>query len=107
MTRKDIIGLIGDILTGIDVLLSGPDVPVSSPEWQQLWALRKHLDDQQRELVAAQIDENTQGYATGTTKLGAANQQLTASLKDFTKIASTIQAVSTVAGLVDQLLKSV
>lgn len=107
MTLSDVIKLVGDVLTDIDVLLQSPELPVSSPEWQQLWALRKHLDDEQRELVTSQIEQNTAEYTAITTNLSAANQQLTATLNDITKIGSTIQTVSTIASLADGLLKLV
>jgi hypothetical protein len=43
--------MIGNLLTDIDTTLAQNDFDSSDPSWHQLYALRKHLDDQQRTLV--------------------------------------------------------
>jgi hypothetical protein len=105
MTPTNLIKTIGDILTGIDVLLQNS--ALSASDWQQLWALRKHLDDQQRELVASEIDASTAEYQALTAKLGPINQQLVAALNDIAKVGDTIKMVSDVASIVDSLLRVV
>jgi hypothetical protein len=101
----NVVGLIASVLTVIDNALRDPDLIANSPQWHQLWALRKQLDDQQRELIAAQIDQGTPGYAAIATQLEQVNDQLTAAAKDIAEIDSTIQSVATISSLVTGLLK--
>jgi len=104
MTTLEIVQIIGDALTQLDVFLANPNFPSSKPAWQQVYALRKHLDDQQRELVAAQIDESTAEFAQATTQLKASDVELKKIGASITKVASLLKIVSAIASVADQLL---
>jgi hypothetical protein len=105
MSPQDLITIIGEILTAIDSCLSRPDFPDSDPRWHQLYALRKALDDQQRDLVAAEFQQNSANYASITQDLVKANNQLQTTIKDIQRIADTIATVTQVVGFVGQLLQ--
>jgi hypothetical protein len=100
------IELIANVLTKIDVELQNPALIQNDAKWQQLWALRKHLDDQQRELVASQIAQGTDSYQQIANKLNQKNGELSATIKDIGKIDATIQTVAGICSLVAGLLKA-
>lgn len=106
MSQLEGVQLIGNILTEIDTLLARPDLPSSSPDWQQLYALRKHLDDQQREFVKAIFDEDTTLFSQLSQQLKGASDHLQQVINDITKIAIIIGYVSKAASVVDQILNA-
>jgi len=105
MTPIKLAMLIGNILTQIDATLSDPGFPMSDPNWQTLYALRKHLDDLQRLLVQAAIEAAGPAYVQLTKQITAANKDLQIVIKDLDKIDSIVKGVSQIAALVDQVLK--
>ena len=107
MTKIQVVELIANALTGIDRCLSDANLPPDSAEWHQLYALRKALDDQQRELVSAIFQENDADFVEISGRIEVLNQQLQATLNDIQKIASTIATVTTIIGDVGQLLSLV
>ena len=104
MTKIEVVTQIGDVLTQIDALLSAPDFSPSTPEWQQLFALRKHLDDQQRELVQEIIEDDTVSFQSLAKRLSAAADALKKLAGDIAKIGAILQTVSKVSSVVDQIL---
>jgi hypothetical protein len=104
MSKVNVVNQIGDVLTQIDVILSDPDLSQSSPEWQQLFALRKHLDDQQRELVQEILADDTNQFANIAAQLSASADSLDDVAADINKIGSILQAVASVSSLVDKVL---
>ena len=107
MTKIQVVELIANILTGVDRCLSDPNLPPDSAEWHQLFALRKALDDQQRELVTAIFQENDADFVEISSRINGLNQQLQGTLDDIQKIASTIATITKVIGAVGQLLSLV
>jgi hypothetical protein len=105
MNPQLLIRLIGTLLTEIDDCLARPDFPDSDPRWHQLFALRKALDDQQRQLVSADFQVNTTTYATLTQQIAGANQQLQNTIANIQMIGNTIAMVTQVIGFVGQLLQ--
>jgi len=105
MTLVELVKLIGNILTEIDSMLSRPELSTSDPDWQQLYALRKHLDDQQRELVKLSINLSDAAYTTATQQIAAANAEITKVLGDFAKIDKVINNIAKVAGYIDKVLQ--
>jgi hypothetical protein len=103
MSLIDVAKTIGDDLTQIDTTLQTPGIP--DPQWQALYALRKHLNDIQCELIEESIDEGDPAYETLTAQLKAASVQLSAVLKDLTEVGTIISTVSQIAAYADQLLK--
>jgi hypothetical protein len=104
MSPQELIALIGDTLTQIDRCLAKPDFPDTDPRWHQLFALRKALDDQQRDLVAAEFQQNSQNYVTITQNLAGASQRLQTVIADIQRISDTISTVTQIVGFVGQLL---
>lgn len=105
MTPQELVRLIGNILTQIDDCLSRPDFSDNDPHWHQLFALRKALDDQQRELVSAGFKQNSAAFTSATQALAQSNTQLQKTLADIQRIADTISTVTQIIGFVGQLLQ--
>lgn len=106
-TKVEMVTQIGDVLTSIDAILSAPDFSPSEPSWQQLFALRKHLDDQQRELVQEIIEDDTADFNAVAAKLGKAADALAKVGQDITKVGKILDTVSLVASLMDKVLNFV
>jgi len=105
MTLVQLVTTIGNVLTQIDTTLQTPGM--QDPDWQTLYALRKHLDDLQRDLVRKSIDEADDAYKALTTKLNASNSELKKVIGDVAKVGNVISEVSKIASYVDQILKLV
>jgi hypothetical protein len=106
-TKVEMVTQIGDVLTQIDAILSAPNFSPGNPAWQQLFALRKHLDDQQRDLVQEIIEDNTPSFNAVATQLGKAAGSLAQVGQDIAKIGTILDTVSLVASLVDKVLNLV
>lgn len=106
-SKVDLVIEIGDVLTQIDALLSSSGFSPSDPNWQQLFALRKHLDDQQRELVREVLRDNTPGFNAIAAQLSQAADALDKVRTDINKIGKILDTVSLVASLVDKILNAV
>jgi hypothetical protein len=105
MTPIQLATLIGNILTQIDSKLADPQFPSSDPNWQTLYALRKHLDDLQRDLIKANIAVANPAYPGLTKKIADACAEIKAVIKNADEVNRVLKDVSAVAGLVDQVLK--
>ena len=105
MTLIDLASAIGDVLTQIDTTLQTPGL--SDADWQTLYALRKHLDDQQRDLIGESINEADAQYKSLTAQLNTASAQLKNTIGDLSKVATVISTVSQIAAYADQILSLV
>ncbi|HUZ48058.1 MAG TPA: hypothetical protein VMW54_15605 [Terriglobia bacterium] len=105
MTLIELATTIGDILTEIDTRLQTPGL--SDADWQTLYALRKHLDDQQRALIEENIKEEDATFQALTSKISDASNKLASIISDLTKVGNVISTVSQIAADVDQVLKLV
>jgi hypothetical protein len=105
MTPIQLATLIGNVLTQIDSKLADPQFPSSDPNWQTLYALRKHLDDLQRALIKANIADRDPAYSGLTKKIEDSSAEIKAIIKTADQFNRLIKDVSEVAGLVDQVLK--
>lgn len=106
-SKVDLVIEIGDVLTQIDTILSSPGLTPSDPSWQQLFALRKHLDDQQRELVREVLQDNTPSFNAVAAQLSKAADALEKVGTDITKIGKILDTVSLIASLVDKVLNAI
>ncbi|HXT25426.1 MAG TPA: hypothetical protein VN749_11430 [Candidatus Eisenbacteria bacterium] len=104
MNKVDVATEIGDVLTTIDALLSDPEFSPSSPKWQQLFALRKHLDDQQRELVQEIFAEDSPEFDQIAKQLGEASDSLEKVAGSIAKLGTVLKTVSSIASLADKIL---
>ena len=105
MNQSGLVNSIGNTLTLLDSWLMNIDP--QSAEWQQLYAKRKHLDDQQRSLVAATIQSDDQQFQSLTTDITASAKQLNAQIGTENQIGSVITTVSQISASLDQILKLV
>jgi hypothetical protein len=102
MTLIEVAKVIGDDLTQIDTTLQTPGL--SDADWQTLYALRKHLDDIQRDLIQESINEADQKYQALTTQLQQASNQLATVMTDLSKVSDIIATVAQVAAYADEIL---
>ena len=102
MTLIEVAKVIGDDLTQIDTTLQTPGL--SDADWQTLYALRKHLDDIQRDLIQESINEADQKYQALTTQLQQASNQLATVITNLSKVSDIIATVAQVAAKADEIL---
>jgi hypothetical protein len=102
MTLIEVATMIGNVLTQLDTTLQTPGL--KDGDWQTLYALRKHLDDQQRELVGESLAEENPAYQSITAQLKSANTELATVLGDLTKVSKVIATVSQIASYADKIL---
>ena len=105
MNEADLVTLSGDVLTQLDAILMGPDLKTQPAKWHQLYAVRKHLDDEQRSLVQADIASDDAAFQASANTIATAVKQLKQQIDDMTKIDSIINIVSQIAANVDSILK--
>jgi len=106
VNQADLVTLIGSVLTQLDTTLMSSDLQAQPAKWQQVYALRKHLDDEQRALVQADIESDDAAFQASATLIDTATEQLNQQIADIAKIDSTINIVSQIAASVDSILKS-
>ncbi len=107
MIPSDLAASISDSLSQLDNILASGDPPFTSPRWQHLFALRKHLDDQQRELLKQTIQADDATFADALGDVKAATADLQAAIDREDKIDSIINIVAEVSSAVDAVLQAV
>jgi hypothetical protein len=105
MNQSDLVTSVGNAITQLDSLLMSGDPAFNSPPWQQLFALRKHLDDQQRNLVQQTIQGDDETFQDVAGTLKDATQDLTAAIDEQKTVDSIINIVSQISAAVDAVLK--
>jgi hypothetical protein len=98
---------VGDDITKLDVRLQSGNPPAGTAAWQTLYAQRKHLDDQQRELVQQVFNQNDATYQAITGTLSAATDELNKEIATTQRVDKIINIVSQISAGVDQLLKAI
>jgi len=106
MTQAELVTAIGDTLTRLDNALMDPDLISQQAKWQQSYAMRKHLDDQQRMLVAAAIKADDVEFQTLTGKIQMALGQLKEVIDNLKKIDKIINIIGQVSADLDVILKT-
>jgi hypothetical protein len=89
----------------LDTILASGNPSFTSPQWQQLFALRKHLDDQQRALLQQTIQSNDTAFEQAASDVKTATDDLSAAIKEQDRIDSIINIVSQVSSVVGAALK--
>ncbi len=107
MTKMDLVLVIGQTLTQLDGALADPALIGDRPDWQQMYAMRKHLDDQQRLLVAAMIQADDEGFQVLARSIDGAAAQIAQSIKDVARVTATLGTIARIAADLDQVLKLV
>ncbi len=105
MDQADLVNSIGNTLTLIDNQLMALDP--SSAQWNLLFAQRKHLDDQQRALVAEAIRTDDVQFKTLTGLIGKAADELNKQIKAQNQLADAFTTISQISASLDQVLKLV
>jgi len=105
MTETDLVTSIGDSLTQVDTLLMSGNPPSDSAAWQQLFAMRKHLDDQQRSLVQQTIEADDDQFQAVAAPLQAATKALDSQIAQQATIDTVINTVAQISTYADQILK--
>jgi hypothetical protein len=93
---------IGDDLTLLDTTLQSGNL--SDADWQTLYAQRKHLDDQQRDIISKSLSQEDAEYQQATTSLKDASAELAKTIGDLTKVSKIISTVSQIASYADKIL---
>ena len=94
MTLVDLVKMVGNILTDVDVMLANSDLSTDDPDWQQLFALRVHLDRKQRQLVALQFDLDTEQFQRLTKRLNDANDELEQKIDALKRVSVTFKTIA-------------
>jgi hypothetical protein len=102
MDRLEMIKLIGDLLTSIDVF-RGSLLP-DDPRRMELDILRHRLDGQQLVLSQNQFNDDTEEYRQASEKVAAINTEVKQTLNDITRFTTTIKNLTRLVGAVDTLV---
>jgi hypothetical protein len=92
MTKLEVIQMIGDILTNLDVVI-GSLLP-SDPAHRQLLDLRLLLDDRQRALSIQAFQENSSAFQQATQDLARINDDIRATIRQVDRLTTTIANVT-------------
>ena len=107
MNQSDLVTSVSNAITQMDTLLMSGTPPFNSPPWQQLFALRKHLDDQQRTLVQQAIQADDAAFQTAAGTVQTATKGLTTAISQQAAVDSIINIVSQISAGDDGVLKLV
>ena len=107
MTKEDLVVSIGDDLTALDQMLVSPKSNMDEAHWQQMFAMRKHLDDQQRQLVKQTIDEDDAVFKSSAALIDTASQKLQGVLGQMNQIDATFRLISQISASLDMILTAI
>jgi len=101
MTRLELIRLMGDVLTEVDVLRS--NFSREDANRKQLDTIREKLDIIQHKLVRSIISDNTEQFKTLTVSLKEINTNLNQTIEDVDKTAETLETLVNFVGVVEKI----
>ncbi len=107
MTQAELVTSIGDSLTQLDTLLMSDELTSDNARWQQVFAMRKHLNDQQLSLVQAQFAADDAAFETYTGIIEVATKQLNQEIASMASIDAIIGKVAQISASLDDVLKLV
>ena len=105
MTQLDLIRMIGDALTDIDVLV-GSLVP-GDPDLTTLQDLRRLLDARQLILSREVFDANTERFQLAAAELNAVNEEIRDSIQQIDNMIEVIENVTRLLNGVTRFLTTV
>jgi hypothetical protein len=105
MTRLEVIQIIGDLITEIDVA-RGSLMP-DDPNRHTLDDQRILLDDRQRKLSQALFNDNGQAFQDAAAKLQAVNQEIAGTIQSVENIVTTIGNIQRFLDAATSLVKLV
>jgi hypothetical protein len=100
--KIDVVRVIGEVLTEMDVLLASPDI--SDSDFKAGRKLRRDLDKLQLRIVAEQFRENTKKFQEAAQALEGVNKEISKTIADVEKIAETIGAIAKLISAGEKLL---
>ncbi len=101
MTRLELIRLMGDVLTEVDVMRS--NFSREDANRKQLDTIREKLDIIQHKLVRSIISDNTEQFKTLTVSLKEINTNLNQTIEDVDKTAETLETLVNFVGVVEKI----
>jgi len=105
MNRLDVIKMIGDVITDIDIA-RGSLLP-DDPNRHQLDDLRVLLDDRQRKLSKTAFDDTTKQFQDATQKLKTVNDQIKGSIQHVDKIVTVLANIKSFLDAVTSLMTTI
>ena len=101
MDRSELIRLLGDVITEVDVLRS--EFSRGTKKRIHLDDLRDQLDMFQRQFVRNVINDNTKSFADLTKSLTDVNKNLRETIDEVDKIADTLETLVQLVGVVQKI----
>ncbi len=101
MTRLELIRLIGDVLTEVDVVRA--NFMRETATRKRLDNIRDALDTYQRKLVRSVIKDNTKPFKDLTMSLKEVNENLRQTIESVDKIAQTLEELVKFVGVVQKI----
>lgn len=105
MTQAELVTAIGNTLTQMDNTLMDPTLINQPAKWQQVYAMRKHLDDQQRALVSTIIQTDDARFQALTSQIQQAIKQFQQVIDNLKKVDSIINTIAQISADLDEILK--
>lgn len=105
MNQSELIASIGNSIAALDQELKTSALNADNVHWQQVYAMRKHLNDQQVDLIHAQIASDDVSFQTYTGLIALATKQLDDQIADMASIDSIINTVAKISASLDDVLK--
>jgi hypothetical protein len=101
MTRLELIRLVGDVITDVDVLRS--NFRRETKNRRSLDDIRDQLDTSQRKLVRSVINDNTKEFKELTASLKEVNGNLRQTIEDMNEIAQSLETLVKFVGVVQKI----
>jgi len=102
LSRLDLIRIIGDMITAIDVARGS--LPKGSPERKELDSWRLRLDAKQHALADAVFDEGTVAYQSASADIDHIASAMSEAIMDVNNTAQTFENLERLASAIDDLL---
>lgn len=105
MTKLEVVRMIGDVLTEIDVMAGS--LQPNDPNLQRLMNLRVDLDHRQLRLCKQIFDDNTPQFQATAQQLGAVNNTIRGTISQINNIETFIGNVTTFLNSVTSLMTTI
>ena len=105
MSRLELIKLIGDVITELDILrgsLNPNDI-----RRHDLDEIRKRLDSRQLQLAKNQFNDNTMVFREVTSSLTGINAEIKGTINDLNAFVDTIDNLRRFVSAIDEVMQSV
>jgi uncharacterized protein Yka (UPF0111/DUF47 family) len=101
MTRLDMIRLLGDVLTELDVLRASFDP--GNADRKSLDDKRDELDKLQRDMTRAVLNENTQSFNSLSSELSKISGELRGTIDQVEEVAKTLETLVKLVEVVQKI----